>query len=91
MEKIIVSRGYGAETAEVVINQDGSFTIGKDGPYTIRAEPINRGDYGWDEVSILDGNNQVVMTGHVINGDYTFGQLTNTNMYRAAAQALWER
>ena len=91
MEKIIVSRAYGAEKAEVVITEDGSFMIGKNGPpYTIRNEPINRGDYGWNEVSILDTKGQVVMTGHVINGNYTFGETTNANMYRAAAQALWE-
>ena len=91
MEKIIVSRAYGAEKAEVVINKDGSFMIGKNGPsYTLRNEPINRGDYGWNEVSILDTKGQVVMTGHVISGSYTFGQIKDTNMYRAAAQALWE-
>ena len=89
MEKFIVSRGYGAETTEVVINRDGSFIIGKNGPYTIRKEPINRGDYGWNEVSIVDTNNKVLMTGHVISGKYTFGQFTDTNMNRAAAQALW--
>ena len=91
MEKIIVSRAYGADKAEVVINEDGSFMIGKNGPlYSIRNEPINRGDYGWNEVSILDTKGQVVMTGHVISGSYTFGQVKDTNMYRAAAQALWE-
>lgn len=90
MEKFTVSRGYGAETAEVVVNRDGSFIIGKNGPYTIRKEPINQGDYGWNEVSIVDRNNKVLMTGHVINGKYTFGQLTDTNIYRAAAQALWD-
>ena len=91
MEKIIVSRAYGAEKAEVVINEDGSFRVGKNGPpYTIRNEPINQGDYGWNEVSILDTKGQVVMTGHVISGDYTFGQFRDTNMYQAAAQALWD-
>jgi len=90
MEKFIVSRGYGTETAEVVINRDGSFIIGKNGPYIIRTEPINQGDYGWNEVSIVGTNNKVLMTGHVISGDYTFGQFTDTNMYRAAAQALWD-
>jgi hypothetical protein len=91
MEKIIVSRAYGAEKAEVVINEDGSFMIGKNRPpYTIRNEPINRGDYGWNKVSILDTKGQVVMTGHVASGDYTFGQSRDTNMYRAAAQALWD-
>jgi hypothetical protein len=91
MEKIIVSRAFGAEKDEVVINKDGSFMIGKNGPlYSIRNEPINRGDYGWNEVSILDTKGQVVMTGHVINGNYTFGQVKDTNMYRAAAQALWD-
>ena len=90
MEKIIVSRGYGAETAEVIINKNGSFMIGKNGPYTLRKEPINPGDYGWDKVSIVDANNKVLMTGHVISGDYTFGQITDTNMYRAGAQALWD-
>jgi len=91
MEKIIVSRAYGTEQAEVVINEDGSFMIGKNRPpYTIRNEPINWGDYGWNEVSILDTNGQVVMTGHVISGKYTFGESTNANMYRAAAQALWD-
>lgn len=90
MEKIIVSRAFGVEKAEVVINEDGSFMIGKNGPsYTIRNEPIDRGDYGWNEVSILDTNGQVVMTGHVVNGKYTFGQFADTHMYRAAAQALW--
>ena len=89
MEKIIVSRDYGADTAEVVINRDGSFRIGKNGPYTIRKEPINQADYGWNEVSIVDTNDKVLMTGHVVSGDYTFGQFTDTNMYRAAAQALW--
>jgi hypothetical protein len=64
--------------------------IGKNGPpYTLRNEPINRSDYGWNEVSILDTKGQVVMTGHVISGDYTFGEFKDTNMYRAAAQALW--
>ena len=90
MEKIIVSRSYGAETAEVVINKDGSFMIDKNGPYTLHKEPINPGDYGWDKVSIVDTDNKVLMTGHVINGDYTFGQITGANMYRAAAQALWD-
>jgi hypothetical protein len=90
MEKFIVSRGYGAETTEVVINRDGSFIIGKNGLYTIRNEPINRRDYGWNEVSIVDTNNKVLMTGHVISGNYTFGQFTDTNMHRAAAQALWD-
>jgi hypothetical protein len=90
MEKIIVSRGFGTETAEVVINRDGSFMIGNNGPYTIRKEPINRDDYGWNEVSIVDTNDQLLLTGHVISGDYTFGQFTDTNMYRAAAQALWD-
>ncbi|MFC1976055.1 hypothetical protein ACFLXQ_06630 [Chloroflexota bacterium] len=91
MEKIIVSRAYGAEKAEVVINKDGSFMIGKNGPpYTIRNEPINLRDYGWDEVSILDTKDQVVMTGHVISGNYTFEQVKDSNMYRAAAQALWD-
>ena len=90
MEKFIVSRGYGTDTAEVVINRDGSFIIGKNGLYTIRKEPINRGDYGWNEVSIVDTNNKVLMTGHVIKGNYTFEQFTDTNMYRAAAQALWD-
>lgn len=89
MEKIIVSRGFGTETAEVIINKDGSFMIGRNGPYTIREEPINRGDYGWNEVSILDASDKVVMTGHVVSGDYTFGQFTDTNLYQAAAQALW--
>ena len=90
MEKIIISRSFGAETVEVFINKDGSFVIGQNGlPYTIRNEPIDRGDYGWNEVSILNTTGQVVMTGHVINGKYTFGQFTNTNRYRAAAQALW--
>ncbi len=88
MEKIIASRSFGADTAEVVISQDGSFMIAQNGPYTIRNEPINQGDYGWDEVSILDTNDKVLMTGHVVSGDYTFGQFTNANMYRAAAQAL---
>lgn len=90
MEKIIVSRGYGAETAEVAINKDGSFMIGNNGPYTIRSEPINRADYGWNQVSIVDTNNKVLITGHVISGDYTFGQFTYPNKYRAAAQALWD-
>ena len=90
MEKFIVSRGYGADTAEVVINRDSSFIIGRNGPYTIRKEPINRGDYGWNEVSIVDTKSKVLITGHVISGNYTFGQCTNTNMYRAAAQALWD-
>lgn len=89
MEKFTVSREYGIEIAEVVINRDGSFIIGKNGPYTIRAEPINHSDYGWNEVSIVDTSNKVLMTGHVINGDYTFGEFTDTNKYRAAAQALW--
>jgi len=87
---ITISRFFGLETTEVVVNNNGSFMIGQNGsPYTIRNEPIDRGDYGWNEVSILDTKNQVVMTGHVINGKYTFGQFTDTNMYRAAAQALW--
>jgi hypothetical protein len=90
MEKFTVSRGFGTEIAEVVINRDGSFKIGKNGPYIIRPEPINRGDYGWNEVSIVDTNNKVLLTGHIISGDYTFGQFTDTNMYRAAAQALWD-
>jgi hypothetical protein len=90
MEKFIVSRSYGTDTAEVVINRDGSFMIDKNGPYTIRNEPIDRGDYGWNEVSIVDTNNKVLITGHVIKGKYTFGQSTDTNMYRAAAQALWD-
>lgn len=91
MEKFIISRGFGAESVEVVINRDGSFRIGKNGPpYTIRNEPINPGDYGWNEVSIVDTNNKVLMTGHVINDNYTFGQFSDTNMYRAAAQALWD-
>lgn len=90
MEKIIVSRGYGAETAEVAINKDGSFTIGKNGPYTIRNEPVNQADYGWNQVSIVDTTNKVLMIGHVISGDYTFGQFTHTNKYQAAAQALWD-
>jgi hypothetical protein len=90
MEKIIVSRAYGTDTAEVVINRDGSFMIGKNGPYSIHKEPINQGDYGWNEVSIVDTNDKVLLTGHVIGGDYTFGQFTDSNMYRAAAQALWD-
>jgi hypothetical protein len=90
MEKFIVSRDFGADKAEVVINQDGSFMIGQNGPYAIRNEPINLGDYGWNEVSILDTDHKVLMTGHVVSGDYTFGQFTNTNRYRAAAQALWD-
>lgn len=90
MERFIVSRGYGAETVEVVVNRDGSFKIGKNGPYTIRNEPIDRGDYGWNEVSIVDTKGQVVMTGHVISGKYIFGQFTDTDMYQAAAQALWD-
>lgn len=90
MEKFIVSRDYGTDTAEMVINKDGSFIIAKNGPYTIRTEPINQGDYGWNEVSIVDTNNKVLLTGHVISGAYTFGQFTDTNMYRAAAQALWD-
>jgi hypothetical protein len=90
MEKFTVSRDYGTETAEVVINRDGSFTIAKNGPYLIRKEPIKQGDYGWNEVSIVDTNNKVLMTGHVISGHYTFGQFTDTHMYRAAAQALWD-
>jgi hypothetical protein len=53
-------------------------------------EPINRDDYGWNEVSIVDTNDKVLMTGHVISGEYTFGQYTDTNMYRAAAQPLWD-
>jgi hypothetical protein len=91
METFTVSRAYGIEKAEVVINSDGSFRIGKNGPvYTIRSEPIDRGDYGWNEVSILNNNGQVAMTGHVINGVYTFGEFRNTNKYQAAAQALWD-
>ena len=87
---ITISRAFGAETTEVVIINGGSFMIGQNGPaYTIRNEPVDRGDYGWNEVSILDAKNQVVMTGHVISGKYTFGQFTDTNMYLAAAQALW--
>lgn len=90
MNKIIISRSFGAETAEVTINNSGSFMIGQNGPaYTIRNEPIDRRDYGWDEVSILDARKQVVITGHVINGKYTFGEFTDTNKYRAAAQAVW--
>jgi hypothetical protein len=90
MEKFIISRGYGAESTAVVINKDGSFMIGKNGLYTIRKEPISRSDYGWNEVSIVDTDNKVLMTGHVINDTYTFGQFTNTNMQLAAAQALWD-
>ena len=90
MEKLIISRGFGAETAEVVINGDGSFMIGKNGLYTIRKEPINRADYGWNEVSIVDTTNTVLMTGHVVKGKYTFGRFTDTNMHRAAAPALWD-
>ena len=90
MEKFIISRGYGAQTAEVVINGDGTFMIGKSGLYTIRKEPVNLADYGWNEVSIVDTNNTVLMTGHVIRGKYTFGRFTDTNMYRAAAPALWD-
>lgn len=90
MEKFIVSRDFGVETAEVVVNKDGSFKIGENGPYFIRKEPINRGDYGWNEVNIVDTNDKVLMVGHVVSGDYTFGQFTDTNMYRAAAQALWD-
>ena len=90
MEKMIISRAFGAETVEVFINTGGSFTIGQNGSsHTIRNEPIDRADYGWNEVSILDTKGQVVMTGHVITGKYTFGQFTDTNMYRAAAQSLW--
>jgi hypothetical protein len=89
MEKIIVSRAFGKDTAEVVINRDGSFMIGKNGPYSIRKEPINQDDYGWNEVSIVDTNDKVLITGHLIRGDYTFGQFTDTNIYRAAAYALW--
>jgi hypothetical protein len=91
MESFTISRGFGADVTEVFINKDGSFMIGQNGsPYTIRNEPIDRGDYGWNEVSILDATGQVVMTGHVINDKYTFGQFTDTNMYRAAAPALWD-
>ena len=90
MQKIIISRSFGAETTEVTINNDGSFMIGQNGSrHTIRNEPIDRGDYGWNEVSVLNTAGQVVMTGHVINDKYTFGQFTDTNRYRAAAQALW--
>ena len=78
------------ETAEVVINRDGSFLLGGNGPYLIHAEPVNRSDYGWNEVSIRDTHNKVLLMGHVISGDYTFGQFSDTNMYRAAAQALWD-
>ena len=90
MNTFTISRSFGAETAEVVINNDGSFMIGQNGPpHTIRNEPIDRANYGWNEVSILDMRGQAVMTGHVINGKYTFGQFTDTNKYLAAARALW--
>jgi hypothetical protein len=38
----------------------------------------------------VDANDKVLMTGHVISSDYTFGQFTDTNMYQVAAQALWD-
>ena len=90
MEKFIVSRRYSGEKAEVVINADSSFMIGKNGPYTIRKEPIDQKDYGWNKVNVVDKNNKVLVEGHVINGKYTFGQFSGTDMNQVAAQAMWD-
>ena len=90
MHRFTVTRDFGRLTAEVVVSDDGTFTIGGAGPYHIEAAPISRSDYGHNEVWVKDARGWTVITGYENQGLYTFEQATDKDKWKAAARGMWE-
>lgn len=88
--RFTVTRSFGSSPAEVIVSDDGTFTIGGAGPYHIEHAPVSRADYGHNEVWVKDAKGWPAITGFENQGVYTFGQARDKDKYKAAAKGMWE-